>query len=140
MVEEYLPASLVFERLELLGVADSQCRLGCEQYEDFLILRCEFCAGDLLGEIEVAQRLISKAHGCSRKALHWRMARGKFDRSRVFGDVGLAQRIMPAFALVRNLSVLLLNEATNWLDNESREKSEAKFRRGSESRISSCDG
>ena len=40
MVEEYLPAALVFKNLELLGVADSQCRLGCEQYEDFLILRC----------------------------------------------------------------------------------------------------
>ena len=135
-----MPAALVFKNLELLGVVDSQRRLGCEQYEDFLILRCEFCAGDLLGEIEVAQRLISKPHGCSRKALHWRMARGKFDRSRVSGDVGLAQRIMLASALVRNPSVLLLDEATNWLDNESREKSGAKFRRVSESRISSCDG
>ena len=131
---------LIFKSLELPRVADSQCRLGCEQYEDFLILRCEFGAGDLLGELEVAQRLTSKAHGCSRKALHWRMARGKFDRSRMFGDVGQAQCIMLASALMRNPSVLLLDETTNWFDNESRGKSRARLRRESEFRISPCDG
>lgn len=35
---------------------------------------------------------------------------------------GQAQRIMLASALVRNPSVLLLDEATNWLDNETQSK------------------
>ena len=51
---------------------------------------------------------------------------------------GQAQRIMLASALVRNPSVLLLDEATNWLDNETQSKVMAEIEKLSMTRIVSA--
>ena len=51
---------------------------------------------------------------------------------------GQAQRIMLASALVRNPSVLLLDEATNWLDNETQHKVMEEIERLSVTRIVSA--
>ncbi len=51
---------------------------------------------------------------------------------------GQAQRIMLASALVRNPSVLLLDEATNWLDNETQSRVMEEIERLSVTRIVSA--
>ena len=51
---------------------------------------------------------------------------------------GQVQRIMLAAALVRNPSVLLLDEATNWLDNETQSKVMQEIERLSVTRIVSA--
>lgn len=51
---------------------------------------------------------------------------------------GQTQRIMLAAALVRNPSVLLLDEATNWLDNETQSKVMEEIERLSMTRIVSA--
>ena len=51
---------------------------------------------------------------------------------------GQAQRIMLASALVRNPSVLLLDEATNWLDNETQSKVMEEIEKLSMTRIVSA--